>query len=212
MGVNSCKNENNFIPQKLEKWQNNFSSMGFNRLLKTFFLHIEEAKFYTINVQKFCAEITKFLHLNFKMGLLKFFWGSRVFYETREYKITKHQSYESQNPAKNWDINTRVIHFFQKCQFSLLLSTFLNIWDPQSPKMSILAQSEVVCLCSKGHLFCIVNIILHKLSPNKDGSCCIGKPSPIELKLTFLDSVGPKCSEKSRGARKIDTFGKSESP
>ena len=56
------------------------------------------------------------------------------------------------------------------------------------------------------------NILLHKLSPNKDGSCCIGKPPPIELNLTFLDFAGPKYSEKSRGARKIDTFGKSESP
>ena len=46
----------------------------------------------------------------------------------------------------------------------------------------------------------------------KDGLCCIGKPSPIELKLTVLDFVGPIHSEKSRGARKIDTFGKKESP
>ena len=45
----------------------------------------------------------------------------------------------------------------------------------------------------------------------KDGLCCIGKPPPIVLKLTFLDFVGPKYSEKSRGARKTDTFGKCES-
>ena len=106
----------------------------------------------------------------------------------------------------------RVIHFFQKCQFSWLLSTFLNIWDPERPKMSILAQLEVVCLCNKGHLFRVFNILLHKLSPNKDGSCCIGKPPAIGLKLTFLVFVGPKYLEKSRGARKSDTFGKNESP
>ena len=78
--------------------------------------------------------------------------------------------------------------------------------------MSILAKSEVVCLCNKGNLFRVFNTLLHKLSPNKDDSCCIGKPLPIELKLTFFDFVGHKYSEKSRGARKIDTFGKSKSP
>ena len=46
----------------------------------------------------------------------------------------------------------------------------------------------------------------------RDGLCCIGKPLPIALKLTFLDFVSPKYSEKLRGARKTDTFGKSESP
>ena len=109
-------------------------------------------------------------------------------------------------------VSLRVIHFFQKCRFSLLLSTFLSIWNPQRPKMSILALTEVVCLCNKGDLFRVFNIFLHKLSPNKYGSCCICKPPQIELNLTFLDFVGHKYSEKSRGARKIDTFGKSESP
>ena len=54
------------------------------------------------------------------------------------------------------NVYCRVIHFFHKCQFSWHLSTFLRIWDPQSPKMSILEQSEVVCLCNKGHLFCVL--------------------------------------------------------
>ena len=75
-----------------------------------------------------------------------------------------------------------MIQFFQKCQFS---------WLQQKP--SVLR---------------IFNILLYKVRPNKYGFCCIGKPPLIERKLTFLDFVGPKYSEKSRGARKIDSFGK----